>query len=268
MTVLHIDLDNTLIYSYKHDIGNAKVNVEIYQDRQISFLTEKTYENLKKIKEILFVVPTSTRSIEQYNRINLRIGNIPYALVCNGGVLLVDGEKDAAWYQASLDLIRESLPALETARRFLEKDARRQFELRFIEDLFLFTKCREPEQVVKELKEILNTDLADIFNNNEKVYVLPVNLSKGKAVERFREFSKADQIIAAGDSAFDISMLRAADIGIAPQGFRQAYSIDFPVEEVPGNGLFSDEMTGKVLTLYQKLPGQNSIHGTPYNCLS
>ena len=251
MTVLHIDLDNTLIYSYKNNIGNSKINAEIYQGREISFLTENTYENLKKIKENVLIVPTSTRSIEQYNRINLRIGNIPYALVCNGGILLADGKKESSWYQTSLKLIKESLPALNTARHFLERDTRRKFELRFIEELFLFTKCDEPEAVVEELKEILDTDMADIFHNKEKVYVVPGNLNKGMAVERFREYIKADYTIAAGDSNFDISMLRAADIGIAPRGFRQEYPINFEIEEMPGNRIFSDEMSDRILELCQ-----------------
>jgi len=257
MTVLHIDLDNTLIYSYKHDIGNTRINVEIYQGREISFLTENTYDNLRKIKENILIVPTSTRSIEQYNRINLRIGNLPYALVCNGGILLVNGEKEPSWYQTSLEIIQESLPALNTARHFLEKDMRRKFELRFIEELFLFTKCNEPESVINELKEITDPCTTDVFHNNEKVYVVPKNLSKGKAVERFREYIKADKVIAAGDSGFDISMLRAADIGIAPHGFRQEFSIDFQLEEMPGNGIFSDELTEKILELCK--PGSRTV---------
>lgn len=249
MTILHIDLDNTLIYSYRHDIGNRKICVEIYQGREISFLTANTYSNLKKIQEKALIVPTSTRSIEQYNRIDLQIGNIPYALVCNGGVLLMNGEKEPSWYQTSLELIRESLPTLDTARRFLEKDDRRKFELRFIEELFLFTKCNEPESVVADLREITDTNMADIFHNKEKVYVVPKNLSKGNAVERFRKYIKADRVIAAGDSGFDISMLQAADIRIAPAGYPREYSIDFQVEEMSGNGIFSDEMTEKLLEL-------------------
>lgn len=252
MTILHIDLDNTLIYSYKHDIGNDKRCVEIYQDREVSFLTGTTYDNLRKLNKRILVVPTSTRSIEQYRRINLGIGSLPYALVCNGGVLLVNGEREPSWYQTSLRLIRESLPALDRARHFLEQDGRRKFELRFIEDLFLFTKCREPETVVTELEEILHTDLADVFHNNEKVYVVPRALSKGTAVERFRKYIHADRVIAAGDSRFDISMLRAADMGIAPPGFRQEFSLDFSMEEMPGNEIFSDEMSEKLLELCQK----------------
>lgn len=249
MTVLHVDLDNTLIYSYKHDIGDDKISAEVYQDREISFLTETTYKNLKKLKEKLLIVPTSTRSVEQYKRINLGIGSLPYALVCNGGVLLENGEKEPSWYQTSLQITRESLPALDRARHFLENDAHRKFELRFIEDLFLFTKCREPETVVMELEKKLDTDMADVFHNKEKIYVVPRKLSKGTAVERFRKYIKADRVIAAGDSRFDISMLRAADIGIAPHGFRQEFSLDFPLEEMSGNGIFSDEATERILNL-------------------
>lgn len=249
MTVLHVDLDNTLIFSYKHDIGKDKINVELYQGREISFLTQKTYENLKKIKEIALIVPTSTRSIEQYNRINLHIGDIPYALVCNGGILLTDGKKDSSWYQTSLDLIRESLPALKAARHFLETDIRRKFELRFIEDLFLFTKCDQPGLVVEDLKKVLDTSLADVFHNQEKVYVVPRKLSKGNALERFQKYVKAGKIIAAGDSEFDISMLRAADTGIAPHGFRQKFSLNFQLIEMSGSKIFSDEATEKILEL-------------------
>ena len=39
MRILFTDLDNTLIYSYKHAIGSAKRCAEIYQGREISFLT-------------------------------------------------------------------------------------------------------------------------------------------------------------------------------------------------------------------------------------
>ena len=249
MTVLHIDLDNTLIYSYKHNIGNARVNAEIYQGREVSFLTEYTCKNLTQIADRVLLVPTSTRSLEQYNRIRLPVDNIPYALVCNGGVLLVNGEKDASWYQASLSLIRDSLPGLQAAGQFLERDSRRKFELRFIENLFLFTKCSDPERVVEELRELPDMGMTDVFHHKEKVYVVPRQLSKGTAVNRFREYIRADRVIAAGDSAFDISMLRAADTGIVPRGFQQEYRTDFPIEEMPGDRLFSDEMTDRILEL-------------------
>ncbi|MDE7273791.1 MAG: HAD hydrolase family protein [Lachnospiraceae bacterium] len=97
----------------------------------------------------------------------------------------------------------------------METDTRRNFELRFIKELFVFTKCEESEAVVKDLRKVLNTNVVDVFHNGVKVYVVPKALDKGKAVERFRSYIGADYVIAAGDSEFDIPMLEAADRGIA-----------------------------------------------------
>lgn len=217
--VLHLDLDNTLIYSYKHDIGIEKRCVEVYQGREISFMTEQTCSALKQAAERFVLVPTTTRTLEQYGRIDLGIGPVQYALACNGGILLNHGILDKQWYEESKRRIEECEEELKKAQAFLRSEKRREFELRFIEDLFLFTKCREPEDVVKELSEMLDDRLVDVFHNGIKVYVVPKALSKGKAVERFREVFDAPWVAAAGDSEFDVSMLRAADAGLAPYGF-------------------------------------------------
>ena len=93
MQIVHTDLDNTLIYSYKHEIGGPKTCVEIYQGREISFMTETSHRLLGQLcsKPGVLVVPTTTRTLEQYQRIDLGIGVPEYALVCNGGVLLHQG---------------------------------------------------------------------------------------------------------------------------------------------------------------------------------
>ena len=251
MKIFCTDLDNTLIYSYKHDIGNKKRNVEIYQGREISFITEKTYEMLQKIKKDYLIIPTSTRTIEQYERIDLGIGKFPYALVCNGGILLVDGKQEEEWYQESRKLVKESRQELEKAMLGLEQDFRRKFELRFIEELFVFTKCISPEEVIQELKLQLNTDVVDVFNNGEKVYVVPKNLSKGRAIKRLREKLKPQYLIAAGDSEFDITMVEEADFGLVPNGFRKMFPIkkERNVIEMEGGRPFSESLLEKVLAL-------------------
>lgn len=80
MIVFHTDLDNTLIYSYKHNIGEQKRCVEIYHEREISYITQETYRLLQKMMkpekchDQVLVVPTTTRTIEQYQRIHLGVG--------------------------------------------------------------------------------------------------------------------------------------------------------------------------------------------------
>ena len=247
MKILCTDLDNTIIYSYKHDIGNEKMNVELYKEREISFITKQTFELLKKVKEEFLVIPTSTRTIEQYERINLKIGTFKYALVCNGSVLLVDGKKDKDWYEESLRLAKPSNLEVKKALEYLENDKRRTFELRYIEDLFVFTKCYKSETVVNELRKHLDKSLVNVFNNKEKVYVLPTSLSKGKAIERLRKYLKVEFIIAAGDSEFDISMVEAADVGLVPYGFKSNFNIKSDICEMGKEGLFSEQLLRKCL---------------------
>ena len=252
MHIFCMDLDNTIIYSYKHDIGNEKINVEIYQGREISFITKKTQEMLLMVKEKYMLIPTSTRTVGQYERIDLGIGAFPYALVCNGGILLVNGKRDRAWYETSLDLIWESNPELEKAMSILEHEKRRMFELRFIERLFVFTKCNDPEEVVQYLRSQLNVGIVDIFHNGEKVYVVPKKLSKGMAVRRLREKLKPESILAAGDSGFDISMVEEADHGFVPYGFTDAYQISddrSKIMEMEPERLFSEALLEKALKM-------------------
>ncbi|MDO4614558.1 MAG: HAD family hydrolase [Lachnospiraceae bacterium] len=252
MKLFCMDLDNTIIYSYRHDIGEHKRNVEIYQGREVSFVTDRTYELLLKMREQFLLVPVSTRTIEQYSRIDLGIGSFPYALVCNGGVLLRDGERDQNWYEESKKAIEESLPALARAADFLKRDPRRIFELRFIEDLFLFTKCEEPGQVTKELEMLLAGEPVTVYHNGIKVYAVPRNLSKGRAVERLCEALKPEKLLAAGDSGFDSSMVEIADPGLVPAGFSDRYHPVGNVREMPGNRVFSEEALETALALSAK----------------
>lgn len=224
MVIFNSDLDNTLIYSYKHNIGRDKTCVEIYENREISFMTNKTFALLKHIKNRVTFVPTTTRTVEQYQRIDLGIGTPQYALACNGGVLLVDGKEDMDWYLESVELARESQSELKSAELFLEKDKYRIFELRNIMGLFVYTKSSEPGKTIEELKKRLDLSLVDVFHNGVKIYVVPKKLSKGEAVLRLKKKLRARTIIAAGDSEFDLSMLQAADIAIAPESLAQNFS--------------------------------------------
>ena len=123
MKIFCTDLDNTIIYSYKHDIGTEKINVEIYQEREISFASKKTISLLETIKDEFVLIPTSTRTEQQYKRINLGIGEIKFALVCNGGVLLVNGIRDDEWYKDSLRIIKDSKSEIDRAMVILENDS-------------------------------------------------------------------------------------------------------------------------------------------------
>ena len=54
--ILCADMDNTIIYSYKRNIGENKLNVELYNGREISFISEKTHDLLKKVNEKMTII--------------------------------------------------------------------------------------------------------------------------------------------------------------------------------------------------------------------
>ncbi|WP_164473127.1 HAD-IIB family hydrolase [Clostridium sp. E02] len=246
MILFHSDLDNTLIYSYKHDIGMSKKCVEIYQDREVSFMTTESMDILKRIQSKIIFVPTTTRTIEQYNRIQMGIANPKYALVCNGGILLNNGLKDSKWYEESLDFAEHAKSEIEKSIQILKQDKNRYFEIRFIEQLFVFTKTSEPLKTIQTLRLKLDENKVDIFQNGEKVYVLPKELNKGRGILRLKKKLSAAKIIAAGDSAFDIPMLKASDFGFCPKGL--ITEINSNVLEYPRE-VFTVKMLRKIESL-------------------
>lgn len=250
--VFHSDLDHTMIYSYKYNIGLHKRCVEIYQNREISYMTELSAELLNQVRKQVLFVPTTTRTAEQYQRICLGKQPPEYALVCNGGILLVQGERDLDWYAESRELVADCKEALEEAQRVLEADENVNFEVRNIEALFVFTKSARPEQTICRLQDYLRGSPLEIFSNGVKVYAVPKKLSKGEAVRRFRQKVQAGTVAAAGDSRFDISMLEEADLALAEYGLRGERIQGEHVVYLGENGVFSDELLKYMLTIDEK----------------
>lgn len=240
MVLFASDLDNTLIYSYKKEIGERKICVELYGGREISFMTEKSYGLLEEIREQVCFIPITTRSIEQYQRIFLEGGYFSdHALVCNGGILLVKNEIEKKWYEDSLKMIACCQEELEKGERLLKRDRFRKFEIRKISDLFLFTKSSRPDDTVIYLKRELEEKLVDVCRNGEKIYVVPKSLNKGVALERIKEKIKADYVMAAGDSDFDVSMLKKADVCFIPKELKEKVRGEGRVV-IQRDGIFSD----------------------------
>lgn len=271
MLIFFSDLDKTLIYSYKHDIGKEKELVEMYQGREVSYISKKTSDLLKKMmgtrkiaenNNVLFV-PTTTRTIQQYNRITLPIEKQKFALVCNGGILLEEGNINQVWYKKSLEIIKDSNAEIKKAISILEKDESVNFEIRYIEDLFVFTKSEDPQKTLNNLKESIDQDKVDVFLNGVKVYAVPKKLTKGNAVKRFIDFYKnnikqddiktddikAEDIktVAAGDSLFDISMLESVDQAFAPFELLAEYPHLKNIKTNSDNQLFSEKILESLL---------------------
>ncbi|MBQ3928898.1 MAG: HAD hydrolase family protein, partial [Clostridia bacterium] len=99
----------------------------------------------------------------------------------------------------------------------LQKDDNICFEIRYIMDLFVFTKSLFPKATAAMLRSELDGSKVDVFDNGAKVYIVPKMLDKGGAVMRLAHQLGCETLIAAGDSEFDIPMLRSADVAIYPR---------------------------------------------------
>lgn len=242
------DLDNTLIYSYRREIGNEKILVEVKDGKELSYMTKVSHELLKQVSEKVMLVPLTTRSLEQFSRIDFGSQvKVKYAMAANGGILLEDGKINEEWYQETKKIVEYADEELEKGIELLKKDENVCLEIKKVDGLFVYTKSHEPEETMRRLKEVLDTDMVYIDNNGEKVYIFPKKLDKGSSLERLRNYvGQEHSFFAAGDSYFDIPMLISSDKGFCPESLN--ISEQEHVEKL-GQKVFSDVMLQRVLEL-------------------
>lgn len=225
MILFHTDLDRTLIYSRNVDIKSPKICVEAKNGEEFSYMTEYGYEMLHKLKDKMMIVPTTTRCIRQYNYIDL--GYVPeFALVTNGGVLLVDGKMDEEWYNQSLEIAQKATSEIAKVDSILQK---LDFEniTRMEDDLFLMIRSDNPSELYEILKKELDLTKVNIYANRIKAYIIPKGIDKGNAIKRFRKYIEQKNIsktITAGDSDMDVPMLKQGDIAFAPDTLKELVS--------------------------------------------
>ena len=77
--VVFSDLDRSIIYSNKF-IGNLDKKtyecIEFIDEKEISYISFKTIELIKELTKNNLFIPTTTRTIEQFQRINFSKYNI------------------------------------------------------------------------------------------------------------------------------------------------------------------------------------------------
>ncbi len=217
MNIFISDIDNTLIYSYKKYIGENTIPVEYYNGKYISYMTNLSYKLLSKLSNKIMFVPLTTRSVEQYKRINFGYNCvIKYALAANGGILIKDGKIDYEYKKDSIKIISPAENEIKKAIKALSNDSNIYLNARIVDEMFVFAKTQNISYTLNNILNIVDSSKVSVLNNGEKIYVIPKNLNKGNALKRFKKYIGADKIISAGDSLFDLDMLKEADISFAP----------------------------------------------------
>ncbi|MFC6011514.1 HAD family hydrolase [Nocardia lasii] len=226
------DLDRTMIYS-RNGFGGAedvaKECVEYYQGEPLSYMTVTAIDRLRALARIAPVIPTTTRTIEQFQRITLPGAPWRFAITSNGGNILVDGIPDLAW-RAGIDA---QVTATGATLAVVGAELRARIDdswvtkYREADELFCYLVVhpdRVPAGFLAEWDTWCRANGWSASQQGRKIYTMPDAVCKSFAVAEVRarlldagELSGEARLYTAGDGALDGAMLEAADAAIRPR---------------------------------------------------
>jgi hydroxymethylpyrimidine pyrophosphatase-like HAD family hydrolase len=233
------DLDQTLIYSRSafrlpaDAVPPELVTVEYLDGEPLSHVTCRAFEGLRDLAASATFLPVTTRTLEQYRRVQLGIP-AGYAIAANGGHLIVDGEVDPDWASGVRERLASSGRPLEEIRTIAARLAEQGSWVRTIRDadgffIYLVATSREVIPDLSELSAALSGDGWTLSVQGRKVYLVPAALTKEAALAEVRARTGIVSLAAAGDSLLDRGMLASADVAVRPthgelheQGFSTA----------------------------------------------
>lgn len=232
-TLVSTDLDRTMIYSRTAagDQFNATdpVCVEIYQNAPLSYMTAAAHALLADLSVRAIVVPTTTRTPAQYQRIALPGGPYHYAVTSNGGAILVDGRPDPAWRQRIDQLVARAGPDVTTVVDQLRARIDESWvrSVRTAEDLFCYLVVdtdRQPRGFVTDWRAWCEPRGWNVSQQGRKIYTMPNTVTKSAAIRDVHHRLIADgtlsddsAVLAAGDGVLDVDLLEHADTAIRPR---------------------------------------------------
>lgn len=227
-TVVAADLDRTLIYSraaidavLRPEQVPPLACVELLDGHPLSFMTARAARWLAMLRHHALLVPVTTRTLEQFNRVRLPGGTTPIAVISNGGQILVDGVPDAGWRLAVESRIAGGGAGLPEIVDGLHRQATGPWVLnrRVADDLFCYLVV-DPAGLPARFLPGWTRWCADrgwvVSVQGPKIYTLPRALTKEAAIVEVMSRTGADRLLAAGDGALDAGFLSLATAGIRP----------------------------------------------------
>ncbi|MEO5874646.1 MAG: HAD family hydrolase [Streptosporangiaceae bacterium] len=225
-TVACTDLDRTLIYSAAAlaltgpDAELPRLLcVELYESRPLSYLTEAAVATLDLLSRTATLVPTTTRTPEQYRRIQLPGAAPAYAICANGGHILVDGQDDAGWNRLVRKRIGEGASVEQVHTHLREVGGGFVLKLRVASGLFAYAvvdRAAVPGGWVAELTGWCEDRGWSVSLQGRKIYCIPASLTKSAAAAEVAGRAGAEVLLAAGDSLLDQELMECADAAIRP----------------------------------------------------
>lgn len=221
------DLDRTLIYSLGA-IGVPEntpglIPAEIIEGKTRSYISQQALNQLLEITTRVIFIPVTTRTIQQYKRINLFQETVipDYAVTSNGGNILIGGVVDKEWRESIGRLVARHSAGAEEVRTYIKAVVREDWIIseNYCDDLFYSFMVYRDQLPLDEI-----TNLSDRLYNlgwrvslqGRKLYAVPAAVNKSDAILHLRRTVRSEPMVASGDSLLDKSLLDSADYAIAP----------------------------------------------------
>lgn len=221
--IVATDLDLTLIYSRgalaaHADERCALVAVERHEGTEASWMAAPAAAVFAELYRDALIVPATTRTPEQWQRITLPGPPPRYAITANGGVLLVDGVADRDWHR-TVDAELAKVAPLAEVWEYAGHVCRPEWtvKLRNARGMFCYAvlhRRRLPPGFLAESADWARARGWQLSLQGRKLYWVPQSLTKSAAVAEIVRRTGIGTVVAAGDSLLDADLLEAADGGM------------------------------------------------------
>ncbi|MCC0782247.1 HAD hydrolase family protein [Clostridioides sp. ES-S-0108-01] len=216
--IVFSDLDRSIIYSDKFLNTNSEyTNIEIYREKEISYISLDTINLIKQIQYYGMFIPTTTRTVEQFKRIGFNKYGIhfPWSITSNGGIILKNNEILKSWSER-IDKLKSDYEPIESMiekfRDYLNIDGITNFKV--AEDTFFYIVVDFSKfnlDLIKEYINILESKNWRFYVSGRKIYFIPKEISKENAIKYLTKELEIESFYAIGDSIMDYGMLNISN---------------------------------------------------------
>jgi hydroxymethylpyrimidine pyrophosphatase-like HAD family hydrolase len=225
MNMFATDLDRTMIYSNRaleelvpaDDVPFSAA--EMRDGQAAAFMTTRSLVLLRELAEEVLVVPVTTRTYEQYKRVDIFGRDIPisYEVTSNGAQIYYRGKPLAEWTELVRKRLKEECAILEDMAGFAEgyrfsgtlKKAGESFFYYILQERISLREKKKLDEEVRRLGW-------RISQQGRKLYFMPIPICKGEAVKFISQREGTEILAGAGDSVLDYDFLKVCQHAFVP----------------------------------------------------
>lgn len=254
------DIDGTIIHS-----------AGFYADGDILVETSGAYSGymhpsvknaIGLISNTATIIPVTTRSVDQYRRINWPEGTRPDIAIVTNGANLVTPDANKTGVVSLIDEAEHELwrqEIISTERRLGSFSCVR--DTRVVDGSYVLAILNDASRVQGH-PSCLDVDTTlKVFREGKKVYYFPPYINKSIALAHVRRQIPDAFVIAAGDSLNDVAMMTYADFAFAPSSLKSCMANRQAVTFIPDEefeGALMPSILGLIASAPDKCRGGDS----------